>query len=67
MKEYCCDIFPKIARSFDWLKREDSNKNHVFCMPHIVSDGIMYRVNNCPSCGKEIRSIEIQIEKYRFL
>lgn len=49
----CCDILEKM--NIDWMKDEDGNK----IMPFIYSnsDETMYRVNFCPSCGKNVRSI----------
>jgi hypothetical protein len=30
-----------------------------YIMPYTYQDGIKYRVNHCPSCGAEIRDIEL--------
>ena len=51
----CCGVLEKM--NLGWMKLEDGTK----CMPYIKghSDEIMYRVNNCPSCGKYIRDVMI--------
>jgi hypothetical protein len=30
-----------------------------YIMPYTYQDGIKYRVNHCPSCGANIRDIEL--------
>jgi hypothetical protein len=51
----CCGVLEKMNLS--WMKLEDGNK----CMPYIKGhlDENMYRVNNCPSCGKYVRDVMI--------
>ena len=50
----CCGVLEKMNLS--WMKLEDGTK----CMPYIKgSDENMYRVNNCPSCGKYVRDVMI--------
>jgi len=34
----------------------ENNKIFV-AMPHFNIDTVMYRVNNCPSCGEEVRDV----------
>ena len=52
----CCGVLEKM--NLGWMKLEDGTK----CMPYIKghSDEVMYRVNNCPSCGKYVRDVMIQ-------
>ena len=52
----CCGVLEKLQ--LGWMKLEDGSK----CMPYIKgnSDENMYRVNNCPSCGKYVRDIIIK-------
>ena len=52
----CCGVLEKM--NLGWMKLEDGTK----CMPYIKghSDENMYRVNNCPSCGKYVRDVMIQ-------
>jgi len=52
-KNICCGVLEKMQIS--WMKLEDGTK----CMPYIKghSDENMYRVNNCPSCGKYVRDV----------
>ena len=56
---YCCEYFPRIAHSFTWFHYEDGGKKN-FVMPCITDvDGQKIRVNHCPVCGTEVRSIII--------
>jgi hypothetical protein len=52
----CCGVLERM--DLRWMKLEDGSK----CMPHIKghSDDNLYRVNNCPSCGKYVRDIIIK-------
>jgi len=60
MKKYCCEVFPKIATGLSWMSYTNDNKESILCMPYIEDEcTTKYRVNYCPSCGSEIRSIEI--------
>jgi hypothetical protein len=59
MTKSCCKVFEKLAEEFDWMSYVD-NGEKILIMPHIVgTDYIKYRINNCPSCGAEVRDIEI--------
>ena len=51
----CCGVLEKM--NLGWMKLEDGTK----CMPYIKghSDEVVYRVNNCPSCGKYVRDVMI--------
>lgn len=51
----CCGALEKM--NLGWMKLEDGTK----CMPYIKghSDKNMYRVNNCPSCGKYVRNVVV--------
>ena len=60
----CCNADRKLLKGtvehkgqLGWMKLEDGTK----CMPYIKghSDENMYRVNNCPSCGKYVRNVMI--------
>jgi len=64
MNEHCCDIFPKLALTFSWMSFVNDKKESILCMPYIEYADIKYRINHCPSCGKEIRSIEIEVSKF---
>lgn len=52
----CCGVLEKM--NLGWMKLEDGTK----CMPYIKghSDEVMYRVNNCPSCGKYVRDVMVE-------
>jgi len=56
----CCDIFPLIKHQFEWMAFKDEG---TLLMPHFVVKGNRYRVNNCPSCGKYIRDIQVPIKE----
>lgn len=60
----CCDFFGKMRHHFDWFSYQDDNGKKVYCMPFLKScDGYTkLRINNCPSCGKEVRNIELRDE-----
>lgn len=52
----CCGVLEKM--DLNWMTLEDGSK----CMPFIYgkNDDNMYRVNNCPSCGKYVREVIIK-------
>jgi len=52
----CCGILERMK--LEWMKLEDGTK----CMPYIKGnlDENMYRVNNCPSCGKYVRDVMVK-------
>jgi len=52
----CCGVLERME--LGWMKLEDGTK----CMPYIKghSDENMYRVNNCPSCGKYVRDVMVE-------
>ena len=48
----CCGILELME--IGWMQLEDGTK----CLPHINGkDLIKYKVNNCPSCGKDLTDI----------
>lgn len=55
-KIICCGVLEQMQ--LGWMKLEDGTR----CMPYIKghSEENMYRVNNCPSCGKYIRDVQIK-------
>jgi hypothetical protein len=50
---HCCEIWPKIVGAFEWFAFEDNPE--FFTMSYISIALDMWRVNFCPSCGKERR------------
>ena len=48
----CCDSFEKNIHNFGWFKLYHIGEEQ-YLMPHIL--GTNYRINFCPSCGKEVR------------
>jgi hypothetical protein len=58
----CCAVFEDMAKRFSWMGYE-ANGQRLACMPHIYgSNGERWRVNYCPSCGREVRSIEVPLD-----
>jgi hypothetical protein len=64
MKKPCCAILPKILKEFNWFSYTDEDTvEKRFVMPFIeTSNGEKWRVNNCPSCGEDIRMINISYD-----
>jgi hypothetical protein len=58
----CCGALERMA--INWMKLEDGTR----CMPYIIghSDDNMYRVNNCPGCGKYVRDIMLKSDKIKY-
>lgn len=52
----CCGVLERM--NLGWMRLEDGTR----CMPYIKghSDENMYRVNNCPSCGKYVRDVMVE-------
>lgn len=62
--EFCCQALPEILKHFQWMSVDIEGEKKLL-MPHFQTYGfgdIKYRVNHCPSCGAEIRDIEINEE-----
>lgn len=60
--EFCCQVLPEILNHFQWMSADFEGEKKLL-MPHFNTHGnIRYRVNHCPSCGAEIRDIEINEE-----
>lgn len=63
MAKYCCSNFKKISGHFRWMRTNDS----IYLAPHFPVADVKYRINFCPSCGKDIRSIELTREEFKKL
>ena len=57
--KHCCKYFKHFINYFYWMTYFDNNEKIKYIMPYTYQDGIKYRVNNCPSCGAEVRDIEL--------
>ena len=57
----CCDYFEKNIHKFGWFKIDHLGEEQ-YLMPHIL--GTNYRINFCPSCGKEVRDIILSSDFY---
>ena len=62
--EYCCEVFPKLIPLFNWFTYVEDNGNKMLCMPYLEIRGEKWRVNYCPSCGKEVRGGTIEKKVY---
>jgi hypothetical protein len=57
--KHCCESFKDFIPFFYWMNYCDDDKI-IYIMPyHDVNDDYKLRVNHCPSCGAEIRDIEL--------
>ncbi len=59
----CCDYFKEFAGSFVWFYYEMDGVR-IWCMPSMEVGEHHWRVNHCPSCGKEMRSCLFTDEVY---
>jgi hypothetical protein len=59
----CCKPFESMVSEFMWYTFED-NGQIFYVMPCIVLNDISWRVNFCPSCGENVRSIRIESEDF---
>lgn len=57
----CCGYFEKLLQNFGWFSIQ-TDEGEKLCMPYMLAGSEKIRVNNCPVCGKEVRSIEIKPE-----
>lgn len=60
MKNICCGNFEKMFSKMNWHVIE-MKEGKFYVMPCL---GIM-RINNCPSCGKEVRGVKIPYYEFR--
>ena len=58
----CCDFFKDHVILYDWYSFGES-PNKTFLMPTIKNTNI--RVNFCPTCGGEVRSVEIKEREFK--
>jgi hypothetical protein len=57
----CCGVLERM--NIQWMRMDDGT----LCVPYINghSDDNMYRVNNCPSCGKDVRDVIIDSKQLK--
>ena len=57
----CCESFVQIIPQLTWMSfTRDEDGEKIYVMPTLRgSDNNRYRINHCPVCGAEVRSIEI--------
>jgi len=60
----CCDTFRKMLSAFQWFTYTEEDSDTML-MPCIEVNGMKWRVNHCPSCGKEVRNVLISKDEYR--
>ena len=53
--KHCCESFKDFIPLFYWMTLDEK-----YIMPHVIVN-IRYklRINNCPSCGADVRDIEL--------
>ena len=58
----CCESFGNIRHQFEWFSYQDDKGRKVYIMPYLIAcDGFTrLRINYCPTCGKQIREIELK-------
>lgn len=64
-KKYCCEVFPKILKEFNWFYYKDEKLNeNIYVMPYIESrEGDKWKVNYCPSCGANVMDTKITYDE----
>lgn len=63
-EDFCCKVLPEILNHFNWMSGEIDGEKKLL-LPHFQTHGfgsLKFRVNHCPSCGAEIRDIQINEE-----
>lgn len=55
--EDCCDVWPKLIARFEWMRYGDWPD--LLTMPHFRVGKDAWRVNHCPSCGRDVRGIHV--------
>jgi hypothetical protein len=63
--QFCCDVFPLIAQRFIWFYYSEADGEKTWAMPAIRIGIVDWRVNHCPSCGKECRGITLTDEQFK--
>lgn len=62
---YCCEVFPKIAKSFVWRNKPYLRFLRIgYYSPKLHIGGRRSFVNFCPSCGADIRGIVITKDEF---
>ena len=61
---YCCEVFPKIAKRLKWVYFGLSDICDQYEKPYIVYPDHIVDVNFCPSCGADIRGIVITKDEF---
>jgi hypothetical protein len=52
----CCGVWPEIADTFGWMQDGTGNRR----MPYLPANGVLWRINHCPSCGRYVRDVVIR-------
>lgn len=61
---YCCEVFPKIAKSFFWQITQVNGEDYKLKDPRLMTSILGIEVNFCPSCGADIRGIVISKDEF---
>ena len=59
----CCKPFESMVSELLWYTVEEEGQVF-YVMPCIESNGRTWRVNFCPSCGKNVRGIQIESDEF---
>ena len=60
----CCDVWQHIMRSFKWMVFSGDDDNELATMPHLEgTDGNLWFVDFCPSCGKSARNRTVLLSR----
>jgi hypothetical protein len=57
----CCDVWIELVHLFNW--KVLSNQSDLAVMPYVKGKGHEWRINHCPSCGKDVRDCVISRER----
>jgi len=61
MNKICCNEFRKYSTQIQWFSFKDDNQEKVMVIPNINNK----RINNCPFCGSNIRSIAVKEKEFQ--
>ena len=59
----CCEQFKRLICTFEWFGFQNDDDDKLL-MPHITVNDVKVRINFCPSCGANVRNIQITKSDY---
>ena len=57
----CCEVWPKLLHLFQWMRPD--GQPDLLMMPYYTVGVDKWRINFCPSCGKEVRGCIVKRER----